>query len=59
MHGSVILVSHRTSALRLTDRILVLDSGRIVEQGGHDELLRAGGLYARMAELQRLEQYLA
>ena len=56
---TVLLVSQRTSALRLADRILVLDGGRIVEQGSHDELLRAGGRYARQAELQRLEQYLA
>ena len=52
----VVLVSQRTSALRLADRILVLDGGRIVEQGGHEQLLRAGGRYARLAELQRLEQ---
>ena len=55
---TVLLVSQRTSALRLADRILVLDGGRIVEQGSHEQLLRAGGRYARLAELQRLEQFL-
>ena len=56
---TVVLVSQRTSALRLADRILVLDDGRIVEQGSHEQLLGAGGRYARLVELQRLEQYLA
>ena len=56
---TVLLVSQRISALRLADRILVLEDGRIVEQGSHEQLLGAGGRYARLAELQRLEQYLA
>ena len=56
---TVLLVSQRTSALRLADRILVLEGGRVVEQGSHEQLLGAGGRYARLAELQRLEQYLA
>lgn len=56
---TVVLVSQRISALRLADRILVLNGGRVVEQGSHEQLLRADGRYARLAELQRLEQYLA
>jgi ATP-binding cassette subfamily B protein len=55
---TVLLVSQRTSALRLADRILMLEGGRVVEQGSHEQLLRAGGRYARLAELQRLEQFL-
>lgn len=43
-----ILISHRFSTLRLADRLLVLDAGRLVEQGSHDELLRQDGLYASM-----------
>ena len=40
------------TTVRRADRILVLEAGRLVEQGRHDELQRAGGLYARLAQLQ-------
>jgi ATP-binding cassette subfamily B protein len=46
------VVAHRLATVRRADRILVLEAGRLVEQGRHDELLRAGGLYARLAQLQ-------
>jgi ATP-binding cassette, subfamily B, bacterial len=49
---TVILVSHRFSSVRAADRILVLDGGRIVEEGSHDELLARDGLYAELFELQ-------
>jgi ATP-binding cassette subfamily B protein len=45
-------LAHRLATVRRADRILVLEAGRLVEQGRHDELLRAGGLYARLAQLQ-------
>ncbi len=55
---TVFLVSHRVSAVRGADQIVVLDRGRIVERGRHDELLAAGGAYSELARLQRLEEEL-
>lgn len=46
------IVSHRLSMARSADRILVIDGGRIVESGAHDDLLRRGGLYASMFRMQ-------
>ncbi len=47
-----ILVAHRLSTVRSADRILVLHHGRLVEEGTHTELVRAGGIYAKLVELQ-------
>ncbi len=47
-----IVIAHRLATVQRADRILVMERGRIVEQGRHGELLARGGLYARLAELQ-------
>jgi ATP-binding cassette subfamily B protein len=45
-------VSHRFSTVRMADRIVVLENSRIIEVGSHAELMAAGGLYAKMFNLQ-------
>jgi len=49
---TTLVIAHRLATIQKADRILVLDAGRIVEEGTHAELIRKGGLYARLAELQ-------
>lgn len=49
---TTLVIAHRLATVRAADRIVVMDGGRIVEQGTHSTLTRAGGLYARLARLQ-------
>jgi ATP-binding cassette subfamily B protein len=55
---TTILISHRVSTVRNADRIAVLDKGRIVEIGGHEELLALNGYYAGLYQKQQLEEEL-
>ncbi|HET8533385.1 MAG TPA: ABC transporter ATP-binding protein [Methylomirabilota bacterium] len=56
---TTLLMTHRLKAAAEADRIVVLDEGRVVEQGRHLDLLAAGGLYARLWRVQQLEDELA
>ncbi len=53
-----LIVSHRISAVKEADEILVLDDGKIIERGSHDELTRRGGVYAELYQQQRLSEEL-
>ena len=50
-----VVVAHRLSTVRHCDRILVVDGGRIVEEGSYEELIDRGGIFAELVARQRLE----
>jgi ATP-binding cassette subfamily B protein len=49
---TTIVIAHRLATVRAANRIVVMEGGKIVEQGSHDQLARGGGLYERLARLQ-------
>jgi ATP-binding cassette subfamily B protein len=49
---TTIVIAHRLATVLKADRILVLDQGRVVEEGTHESLIRHGGIYAKLARLQ-------
>ena len=49
---TIIAIAHRLSTIRNADMILVIEDGKIKESGTHDELVKLGGSYARMAGIQ-------
>ncbi|MGH7732317.1 MAG: ATP-binding cassette domain-containing protein, partial [Gemmatimonadales bacterium] len=53
---TVLVIAHRLATVRNADRILVIEDGRIVEQGTHDDLYRGGGMYRRLYDMQFREE---
>jgi len=49
---TTLVIAHRLATVQKADRIVVVDHGRVVDVGRHADLIRRGGLYARLAELQ-------
>ena len=49
---TTLVIAHRLATVLAADRIVVMEAGRVVDEGTHSELIGRGGLYARLAELQ-------
>ena len=50
-HRTTLVIAHRLATVRNADRIIVLDNGRVADEGSHAQLMKKGGLYARLAKL--------
>ena len=50
-----VVIAHRLSTIQNADKIIVVDDGRIAEQGTHSELIAKGGIYAKLIEMQSLK----
>lgn len=53
--GDALVIAHRLATILEADRIVVMDAGRVVEEGDHTALVARGGLYARLAAMQFME----
>ena len=51
-HRTTLVIAHRLATVRNADRIIVLDDGCVAAEGSHAQLIKKGGLYARLAKLQ-------
>ena len=51
-----LVIAHRLSTIHNADRIIVIDQGRIAEQGTHQELMNRHGIYAKLIEMQQIEE---
>ena len=56
---TILMISHQLSAAAACDRILVMDSGRLVQEGHHNELVQQSGTYRRLWEREQAEQQLS
>ena len=50
-----VVIAHRLSTIKHADKIIVIDEGRIAEQGTHEQLITSGGIYAKLIEMQSLK----
>ncbi len=55
---TTLVIAHRLSTVRNADKIIVIDNGRVIEEGRHDDLIEQGSLYARLFELQHMREYI-